>query len=62
MVDPGHGGRDPGAIGVGPMAEKAVNLHIAQKVAAFLREGGARVVMTRDSDRFITLNAPRGHG
>jgi N-acetylmuramoyl-L-alanine amidase len=55
VIDPGHGGKDPGAISVRGFYEKAVNLSIARKVASRLRERGLRVVMTRDSDRFIEL-------
>ncbi|MBN2561696.1 MAG: N-acetylmuramoyl-L-alanine amidase [Phycisphaerae bacterium] len=56
IVDAGHGGRDPGAIGVGPQPEKTVNLGIAMRLAALLEERGATVVTTRDSDRFIPLD------
>ncbi len=55
VIDPGHGGKDPGAISVKGFYEKTVNLSVARKVAAKLRQCGLRVVMTRDSDRFIEL-------
>lgn len=55
VIDPGHGGKDPGAISVKGFYEKTVNLSVARKVAARLRECGIRVVMTRNSDRFIEL-------
>jgi N-acetylmuramoyl-L-alanine amidase len=57
VVDPGHGGKDPGAPGVGPMVEKSVNLQVAWRLASGLRARGARVIMTRDTDRFISLDA-----
>jgi N-acetylmuramoyl-L-alanine amidase len=38
------------------MPEKAINLDIAQKVAQLLQDRGARIVMTRNSDRFISLD------
>ncbi|MBU0640357.1 MAG: N-acetylmuramoyl-L-alanine amidase [Planctomycetes bacterium] len=57
MVDAGHGGRDPGAIGVGPMHEKDVNLQVAQRVAELLNGWGATVRTTRDHDRFVSLDS-----
>lgn len=55
VVDPGHGGRDPGAIGVGGLREKDVNLDIARDVAQRLRDRGFDVVLTRDADRTVDL-------
>ncbi len=55
VIDPGHGGEDPGATSVSGFYEKTVNLSVARKVAAKLRERGLRVVMTRDSDRAVEL-------
>jgi N-acetylmuramoyl-L-alanine amidase len=49
-LDPGHGGKDPGAVGVEGTKEKDVNLQIALKEKALLEESGAKVVMTRTSD------------
>ncbi len=57
VVDPGHGGRDPGAIGPSGLQEKDVNLDIALKVAQYLREAGARVVLTRNADFYVSLPA-----
>ncbi|CAI9119976.1 N-acetylmuramoyl-L-alanine amidase family protein [Brytella acorum] len=56
MLDPGHGGKDPGAIGVSGTYEK----HIAEAAASELQRQliatrRYRVVLTRDSDRFIPL-------
>ncbi|MFW7270162.1 N-acetylmuramoyl-L-alanine amidase family protein [Gluconacetobacter sp. Hr-1-5] len=56
MLDPGHGGKDPGAIGVSGTYEK----HIAEAAAAelqrqLLASGAYRVAMTRADDRFIPL-------
>jgi len=58
MVDPGHGGQDPGAIGIGGIQEKDIILPIAQQVAALLEQQGVQAVLTRDSDYFVDL-APR---
>ncbi len=55
VVDAGHGGLDPGALGVGPVPEKWITLAIAREVARRLRERGATVVMVRDRDTFVTL-------
>ena len=55
VVDPGHGGSDPGALGVGGLREKDVNLGIARSLATQLRARGFDVVLTRDDDRALTL-------
>ena len=56
VVDPGHGGRDPGAVGQGGTREKDVVLEISRRIEALLeRKSGVRPVMVRDSDRFIRL-------
>ena len=55
VIDAGHGGKDPGAISVKGFYEKPVNLSVARKVAAKLKQCGLRVVMTRSSDRFVEL-------
>lgn len=57
-VDAGHGGSDPGAIGIGGLREKEVVLDIARQVSAILEQNGITVVMTRQDDRTIDL-APR---
>jgi N-acetylmuramoyl-L-alanine amidase len=55
-LDPGHGGKDPGAIGVGGIAEKDIVLAVAKKLASKLRqEMGVQVILTRSDDRFIAL-------
>jgi N-acetylmuramoyl-L-alanine amidase len=63
VIDPGHGGKDPGAVGLlrgrrGPVPchEKAINLAVAKRIAAELRACGANVVMTRDDDTFVSLS------
>ena len=55
VIDPGHGGKDPGAIGIGRMYEKHVVLPIAQQVAQILERQGIQVKMTRSGDYFISL-------
>jgi N-acetylmuramoyl-L-alanine amidase len=56
VVDPGHGGHDPGAVGPGGLKEKDVVLDIGKKLARKIREElGIDVVMTRSADIFIPL-------
>ena len=56
VLDPGHGGKDPGAIGIGGRAEKDLVLNIAKKLAVKLRnEMGIQVVLTRKDDRYVPL-------
>jgi N-acetylmuramoyl-L-alanine amidase len=56
VLDPGHGGKDPGAIGAGGITEKDIVLSIAKKLAAKLRkEMRVDVVLTRTDDRFVEL-------
>lgn len=54
-IDPGHGGRDPGAVGIGSMHEADIVLDISQQVADLLRRQGVEVLMTRTDDREIDL-------
>jgi N-acetylmuramoyl-L-alanine amidase len=56
VLDPGHGGKDPGAIGVRGTYEKHVTLDIARNVAARLSASGRhRVLLTRSCDVFLPL-------
>ena len=55
VIDPGHGGKDPGTIGIGGFREKDVVLPISLDVAEILRKQDIDVVMTRDNDNFISL-------
>lgn len=56
VVDPGHGGKDPGAPGKDGQDEKHLALSIGMEIARQLEAQGARVIATRASDRFITLD------
>jgi len=55
-VDPGHGGKETGAIGCGGIHEAELNLGIALKLRDLLERKGARVVMTRTTDTDVGLN------
>lgn len=50
VVDPGHGGADPGMIGVGDLEEKGINLAVSLKVKKVLEQMGYEVVLTRERD------------
>ncbi len=55
VIDAGHGGYDGGAVYEG-ICEKDINLSVALKLAAELRERGYKVVMTRSTDEYVKLN------
>lgn len=55
VVDPGHGGRDVGAVGIGGIHEADIVLSVAQEVAARLEEQGIQAVLSRQDDREIDL-------
>lgn len=56
VLDPGHGGKDPGAVGKNGLKEKDVTLKLARMLREKLtNEAGAKVILTRDSDVFIPL-------
>lgn len=56
VIDPGHGGKDPGAQDNG-IKEKDINLAVALKLEDFIKKNlkGVKVVMTRDKDEYLTL-------
>lgn len=56
VVDPGHGGFDPGVVGEKGVMEKDITLAIGKRLAADLRQAGAIVLMTRETD--IDLSEP----
>jgi N-acetylmuramoyl-L-alanine amidase len=55
-IDPGHGGKDPGAIGLGELREVDVILPISLRVAEILVQQGVEVQLTRNSDYFVGLD------
>jgi N-acetylmuramoyl-L-alanine amidase len=57
VIDPGHGGREVGAVGAGGLFEKDITLAIARKLqAALANKLGARVVLTREDDTVVSLD------
>jgi N-acetylmuramoyl-L-alanine amidase len=55
VLDPGHGGQDPGAVGADGLREKDVTLRLARALRPRLVARGFRVVLTRDGDRALSL-------
>lgn len=55
VIDPGHGGPDPGALGRGGTREKDVTLSVARILRRKLEEAGYAVVLTRNEDRYVSL-------
>jgi N-acetylmuramoyl-L-alanine amidase len=56
VVDPGHGGVEPGAIGPSGLQEKDLTLDLARRLKTVLERQGATVVLTRDDDRVLPLD------
>lgn len=50
VIDPGHGGRDPGKVGINNALEKDINLSISMKLKSLLELNDIKVIMTRESD------------
>ena len=55
VLDAGHGGNDPGAVGRHGLREKDVSLDIVQRIKRILQANGLNIIMTRNSDKFIQL-------
>jgi N-acetylmuramoyl-L-alanine amidase len=57
VIDPGHGGKDPGAIGPGGLQEKDITLYVGKKIGQILEEKqGVKIIYTRHEDIFVPLN------
>ena len=56
VIDAGHGGDDPGKIGINNALEKEINLQIAKEIKKCLEEAGVTVVMTREDDDSLKNN------
>lgn len=57
VIDPGHGGRDSGAVGVRGSLEKNLTLRTARLLADKLEAAGAKVILTRTSDYYLSLSS-----
>ena len=55
IIDPGHGGKDPGAVGKRGLKEKDVVLDVAKRLKRKLNAAGINVILTRESDKFVSL-------
>jgi len=55
VLDPGHGGRDPGAISRSGIREKNIVLDVARRIKTALERQGIDIIMTRNSDVFVPL-------
>jgi len=56
VVDAGHGGKDPGAVGYKKHKEKVVVFKVAKELQKILKSRGYKVFMTRDRDKFVKLS------
>jgi len=56
LIDPGHGGEDPGKVSPEGVLEKNINLAVAKKVYALFAQGGATVYLTRAEDKALSNN------
>ncbi|TGE35838.1 N-acetylmuramoyl-L-alanine amidase [Desulfosporosinus fructosivorans] len=50
VIDAGHGGVDPGAVGISKVLEKEVTLAVSKRLQVLVEQGGAKVVMVREDD------------
>ena len=57
VIDPGHGGSEPGAVGAGGLHEADLNLAVAKAAVAVLEADGVSVALTRNTDMRLTLAA-----
>ncbi len=55
VIDPGHGGDDPGVSGDGPVPEKELNLQVSIMLGRALEQEGSRIYFTRESDTDVDL-------
>ncbi len=58
IVDPGHGGIDPGAVGYKGINEKDIVLDVSKRLRGLLEQAGAKVIMTRESDVDFGTSSP----
>lgn len=57
VIDAGHGGKDPGAIGPGGLQEKDITLYVGKRLGEILeKKQGFKIIYTRDKDNYVPLN------
>jgi N-acetylmuramoyl-L-alanine amidase len=56
IIDPGHGGKDPGALGLFNLREKTITLDIARRLATLLESNGIHTELSRNGDQFVSLH------
>lgn len=56
VIDAGHGGSDPGKVGIGNLLEKDINLSIAKYLKKYLEANDVRVIMTRETDQSLSTS------
>jgi N-acetylmuramoyl-L-alanine amidase len=57
VIDAGHGGKDPGAIGPGGLQEKDITLYVGKRLGEILEQKqGVKIIYTRDKDNYVPLN------
>lgn len=59
VIDAGHGGNDPGKVGVNKSLEKDINLEIAKKLKTYLENSDVEVILTREDDRGLYKESAR---
>jgi N-acetylmuramoyl-L-alanine amidase len=57
VIDPGHGGSDPGAIGPEGTREADINMAVSSRLAALMVGGGHEIILTRNGDTTVSLAA-----
>ena len=57
VIDAGHGGNDPGKVGIDQSLEKDINLEIAKKLARYLEQADVRTILTREEDKGLYSEA-----
>ncbi len=55
VIDPGHGGSDPGAVGINGLRETDIVLDVSKNVSKFLTYKGVKTILTRNNDRTLDL-------
>ncbi len=55
VIDPGHGGSDPGAVGINGLRETDIVLEVSKSVSAFLTKKGVKTILTRNYERTLDL-------